>query len=158
MIIIDNLRFDQWKVLQPLVKQYYQVDNETIYSSILPTATSYARNALFAGMMPSGFNSNILDFWVFDEEEGSKNPHEKELLLNLLKDFRLEYKVFYEKVMNNKAGEKILENLSSLLENQLSVIVYNFVDMISHARTEMEMIRELANDEKAYRSLTLYLV
>jgi CheY-like chemotaxis protein len=155
MIVIDNLRYDQWKVILPLVKQYFQLESETIYSSILPTATSYARNALFAGMMPAQIEQQYPDLWVYDEEEGSKNLHEKDLLINQIKSLRLEFKVFYEKIINNKAGEKLLENLSGLLENQLSVIVYNFVDMISHARTEMEMIRELAYDERAYRALTL---
>jgi CheY-like chemotaxis protein len=155
MIIIDNLRFDQWKIIQPLFKQYYQLESETIYSSILPTATSYARNALFAGMMPAQIEHQYPNLWTFDEDEGSKNLHEKELLLNLMKRLRLDHKVFYDKILNNKSGEKLLENLSSILENQLSVIVYNFVDIISHARTEMEMIRELAYDEKAYRSLTV---
>jgi len=154
MIIIDNLRYDQWKILQPLIQEYYQVDNETIYSSILPTSTSYARNALFAGMMPSQIQEQYPDFWVFDEEDGGKNLHEKELLQNQLQRLKCPHKLFYDKIVNNKAGEKLVENLSSMLENQLSVIVYNFVDMISHARTEMQMIRELANDETAYRSLT----
>jgi CheY-like chemotaxis protein len=154
MIIIDNLRFDQWKILEPLIRQYYQINNEIIFSSILPTSTSYARNALFAGMMPSQIQEAYPDFWVFDEEEGGKNLHEKELLLNHLKGLKYKQKLYYDKIANNKAGEKLVDNLSSILENQLSVIVYNFVDMISHARTEMAMIRELANDEKAYRSLT----
>jgi CheY-like chemotaxis protein len=155
LILIDNLRYDQWKVIFPLIKDYFQLESETIYSSILPTTTSYARNALFAGMMPALIEQQYPDLWVYDEEEGSKNLHEKDLLMNLIKRLRLEYKVFYEKVLNNKAGEKLLENLSGFLENQLSVIVYNFVDMISHARTEMDMIKELAYDEKAYRALTL---
>lgn len=154
MIVIDNLRFDQWKVLQPLIREYYQLDVETIYSSILPTATSYARNSLFAGLMPSKIAEQYPDMWLFDEEDGGKNQFEKELLEKQLQRHRCSHKFYYEKVLNNKAGEKLVENLSSILENQLAIIVYNFVDMISHARTEMAMIRELANDEKAYRSLT----
>jgi hypothetical protein len=155
MLIIDNLRYDQWKVIQPLLKPYYQIEEETLCSSILPTATNYARNALFAGIMPWQIAQQYPKLWIYDEEEGSKNLHEEELLRNLMKNLRIDFKVFYDKIINKKAGEKILENLSSILENQLSIIVYNFVDMISHARTEMEMIRELAYDEKAYRSLTL---
>ncbi len=154
LIIIDNLRYDQWKTLQPLIREYYQLDNEAIYSSILPTATSYARNAFFAGLMPAEIEKMYPDLWVFDEEEGSKNRFEEELLEKQLERLRCQHKFFYEKVMNNKTGEKLVENLSSILDNQLAILVYNFVDMISHARTEMEMIRELANDEKAYRSLT----
>ncbi|MFN8256414.1 MAG: bifunctional response regulator/alkaline phosphatase family protein [Bacteroidales bacterium] len=154
LVIIDNLRYDQWKILQPLIQQYYQVENEIIYSSILPTATNYARNALFAGLMPSQIQEMYPDFWVYDEEEGGKNLYEKELLQKQLNRLRFNHKFHYDKVLNNKSGEKLVENYNSILENQFSVIVYNFVDMISHARTEMAMIKELANDEKAYRSLT----
>ena len=154
LIIIDNLRYDQWKVLQPLIRQYYQLDAESIYSSILPTSTSYARNSLFAGLMPSKIVEQYPDLWMYDDEEGSKNQFERELLQKQFDRHRCQHKFFYEKVTNNKAGEKLVDNLSSLLDHQLTVLVYNFVDMISHARTEMEMIRELANDEKAYRSLT----
>jgi CheY-like chemotaxis protein len=155
MLVIDNLRFDQWRVIEPLIKQYYQTESEIIYASILPTSTNYSRNALFAGMMPAQIAQQYPELWKFDDDESGKNLFEKELLLNLLKNCRLDYKIYYDKILNNKSGEKILENLSAILENQLAVIVYNFVDMISHSRTEMEMIRELANDEKAYRSLTI---
>jgi CheY-like chemotaxis protein len=155
LIVIDNLRYDQWKTIEPLIKHYYQIESETICSSILPTATNYARNALFAGMMPSQIEKQYPEYWISDEEENSKNQYEKELLQNLMKKMRLDYRLYYEKVFNNKAGEKLLDNISLITENQLSVIVYNFIDMISHARTELELIRELAYDEKAYRSLTL---
>lgn len=154
LIIIDNLRYDQWKVIQPLVREYYQLETETIYTSILPTATSYARNAMFAGLMPLDIQKQYPDLWKFDEEEGGKNKNEEELLQKQFDRLRCKHKFFYEKVLNNRAGDKLVENINSILENQLAVFVYNFVDMISHARTEMEMIRELANDEKAYRSLT----
>jgi len=154
MIIIDNLRFDQWKVLQPLVRKYYLLEEETIYSGILPTATQYARNAMFAGLMPADIVKLHPDLWVYDEEEGGKNLHEQVLLEHQLKRNGIAQKFYYNKVMNNKAGEKLVENINLVLENQLAVIVYNFVDMLSHARTESQMIRELANDEAAYRSLT----
>ncbi len=154
MIIIDNLRFDQWKVLQPSIREFYRLEEETVYSGILPTATQYARNAMFAGLMPADIAKLHPDLWVFDEEEGGKNLHEKILLEHQMKRNRIEQKFYYDKVMNNKAGEKLVENINALLENQLAVIVYNFVDMLSHARTESQMIRELANDEAAYRSLT----
>jgi len=155
MIIIDNLRFDQWKILQPVIREFYQLEEEEIYSSILPTATQYARNAMFAGLMPSEIEKHYPDLWIYDEEEGSKNLHEKVLLQHQMNRFGIKSNFYYDKIMNNKAGEKLVENISSILENQLAVIVYNFVDMLSHARTEMQMIRELANDEAAYRSLTL---
>ncbi len=155
MIIIDNLRFDQWKVLQPVIREFYQLEEEKVYSSILPTATQYARNAMFAGLMPSEIVEHYPDLWIYDEEEGSKNLHEKILLQHQMDRLGIKSNFYYDKILNNKAGEKLVQKLSSILENQLAVIVYNFVDMISHARTEMQMIRELANDEAAYRSLTL---
>lgn len=155
MIIIDNLRFDQWKILQPVIREFYQLEEEEIYSSILPTATQYARNAMFAGLMPSQIEKYYPDLWIYDEEEGSKNLHEKVLLQHHMNRLGITAKFYYDKIMNNKAGEKLVDNLSSILENELVVIVYNFVDMLSHARTEMKMIRELASDEAAYRSLTL---
>ncbi len=155
MIIIDNLRFDQWKILQPVIREFYQLEEEEIYSSILPTATQYARNAMFAGLMPSEIEKHYPELWIHDEEEGSKNLHEEVLLQHQMNRLGISSKFYYDKIMNNKAGEKLVENISSILQNQLAVIVYNFVDMLSHARTEMQMIRELASDEAAYRSLTL---
>ena len=154
VILIDNLRFDQWKMLQPLIREFYHLEEETIYSSILPTATQYARNAMFAGLMPASIEKKYPDLWVYDEDEGGKNLHEKVLLEEQMKRNGLPAKFYYDKVMNNKAGERLVENINKVLENPLAVIVYNFVDMLSHARTESKMIRELANDEAAYRSLT----
>lgn len=155
MIIIDNLRFDQWKIIQPAIREFYQLEEELIYSSILPTATQYARNAMFAGLMPSEIVKNHPDLWVYDEEEGSKNLHEEALLQKQMQRLGVKSKFYYDKILSNQAGDKLVENLSSILENELAVVVYNFVDMLSHARTEMQMIRELANDEAAYRALTL---
>jgi len=154
MIIIDNLRFDQWKTLQPLIRDFYQLEEEIIYSSILPTATQYARNSLFAGLMPADIVKHYPDLWIYDEDEGSKNLHEKVLLEHQLKRLNIDINFYYDKILNNKAGEKIISNLNNILKNELTVIVYNFVDMLSHARTEMQMIRELANDEASYRELT----
>lgn len=155
MIIIDNLRFDQWKIIQPTIREFYQLEEELVYSSILPTATQYARNAMFAGLMPSEIVKHYPDLWVYDEEEGSKNLHEEVLLQKQMQRLGIKSKFYYDKILSNRAGDKLVENISSILENELAVIVYNFVDMLSHARTEMQMIRELANDEAAYRSLTL---
>jgi DNA-binding response OmpR family regulator len=155
MIIIDNLRFDQWKIIQPAIRELYQLEEELVYSSILPTATQYARNAMFAGLMPSEIVKHYPDLWVYDEEEGSKNLHEEVLLQKQMQRLGIKSKFYYDKILSNRAGDKLVENISSILENELAVIVYNFVDMLSHARTEMQMIRELANDEAAYRSLTL---
>jgi CheY-like chemotaxis protein len=154
VILIDNLRYDQWKILQPVLAEYYRVENEMLYCSILPTATHYARNAFFAGLMPVEIEKRFPHLWLNEEDEGGKNMHEEQLLAEQLKRLGKEIKMSYNKITNNNAGKKLADSVSNLMGNKLNVIVYNFVDMLSHARTEMEVIRELANDEKAYRSIT----
>ena len=155
LIVIDNLRYDQWKVIQPLVQEDFRITSEESYYSILPTATQYARNALFAGMMPSDIQNRFPKLWMGEEDEGGKNLHEEEFLADNLQRLRKNYKFSYTKVTNLTAGKAMVESIPNLMANKFNVIVYNFVDMLSHARTEMEMIRELADDEAAYRSLTL---
>jgi len=155
MILIDNMRFDQWKVIQPIIGNYYRVDREDLYYSILPTTTQYARNALFAGLMPSEIEKKYPQMWLNEEDEGTKNQYEEELLGEQLKRFGKDFKFSYNKVLNLGVGRKLVDNIPNLLGNKFNVIVFNFVDMLSHARTEMEIIRELADDEPAYRSVTL---
>jgi CheY-like chemotaxis protein len=154
-MLIDNLRYDQWKILQPVLSQYFKVESEDLFFSILPTATQYARNALFAGLMPSEIEKRFPNSWLNDEEEGGKNMHEEEFLAANLKRLGKDVKFSYNKITNHTAGKKLADSFSNLMQNKLNVIVYNFVDMLSHARTEMEVIRELADDDAAYRSLTL---
>jgi hypothetical protein len=155
MIIIDNLRYDQWKVLQPVIEQYYRVETDELYYSILPTTTQYARNALFSGLMPSEIEKKYPQYWMNEDDEGTKNQYEEQLLGEQLKRFGKDIRFSYTKVLNLNVGRKLVDNLPNLLNNKLNVIVYNFVDMLSHARTEMEIIRELADDEPAYRSITV---
>ena len=155
VLVIDNLRFDQWKVLQPIFTKYFKQESEEMIFSILPTATHYARNAFFAGLMPSEIEKKFPNLWLNEEDEGGKNMHEKELLEANLKRLGKNVKWSYNKITNLDAGRKLLDNMNQLKENDVNFIVYNFVDMLSHARTEMEVIRELADDEAAYRSLTL---
>lgn len=155
VLLIDNLRYDQWKAIQPLLEDYFRVESDEMYCSILPTTTQYARNAFFAGLMPSEIRKKYPKYWTDEEEEGTKNQFEAELLGEQLRRFGKDVKFSYNKVLNLNAGKKLVENLPNLLGNKLNVIVYNFVDMLSHARTEMEMIRELAEDEAAYRSLVV---
>jgi CheY-like chemotaxis protein len=153
-ILIDNLRFDQWKIIQPMLMDYYKVEDESTFFSILPTATQYARNALFSGLLPSEMEKRFPDKWLNDEEEGGKNLHEEFFLQQQLKRLGKEVKTSYNKITNFTAGKKLADNLNNLMQNKLNVIVYNFVDMLSHARTEMEVIRELAENEPAYRGIT----
>lgn len=155
VIVIDNLRYDQWKMLSPIFSKYYSVKTEDIIYSILPTATQYARNAFFAGLMPSEIAKKFPQWWKNEEDEGSKNNHEKDLFAAQLKRLGRNIKWSYNKITNLDAGKKLADNFNQLLANDLNVIVYNFVDMLSHARTEMEVIRELADNESAYRSITV---
>lgn len=155
LLVIDNLRYDQWKILQPVISEYFTTETDEIIYSILPTATHYARNALFAGLMPSEIEKKFPNLWLNENDEGGKNMHEAEFLESNLKRLGKNYKWSYHKITNYAAGRKLLDNFNNLKDNQLNVIVYNFVDMLSHARTEMEVIKELADDEPAYRSLTL---
>jgi CheY-like chemotaxis protein len=155
LLVIDNLRYDQWKIIQPIIQDYFKVDNEELFFSILPSATQYARNAIFSGLLPSEMEKRHPDWWKNDEDEGGKNMHEEDFLNAQIKRLGKDIKTSYNKITNFAAGKKLSENMSNLMNNKLNVIVYNFVDMLSHSRTESEMIRELADDEPAYRSLTL---
>jgi hypothetical protein len=153
--LIDNLRFDQWKVIAPILGEEFRIVEEDAYYSILPTATQYSRNALFAGMMPSDIEKRFPKLWSNDEDEGGKNLHEEEFLTDHLQRLRKPVKFSYTKVTNYEAGKQMVDNISNMFNNKFNVIVYNFVDMLSHARTDMQVIKELADDESAYRSLTL---
>lgn len=155
VLVIDNLRFDQWKVLQPVFSKYFAIEEEEVVYSILPTATHYARNAFFAGLMPSELAKRFPNLWKNEEEEGGKNMHEKDFLEANLKRLGKNVKWSYNKITNFEAGKKLADNFSQLKDNDANFIVYNFVDMLSHARTEMEVIRELAENEAAYRSITV---
>ncbi|MCP4309862.1 MAG: bifunctional response regulator/alkaline phosphatase family protein [Bacteroidetes bacterium] len=153
VILIDNLRFDQWKIIEKEIVDLFRTDEENIFSAILPTATQYARNAMFSGMMPGEIQERHPGLWVDDHEEGPKNAHEEELCRLQLKRLGIDCSFNYEKISNQRAGKKLLENYKDLLNFDLNILVYNFVDMLSHSRTEMDMIRELAFDEGSYRSL-----
>ncbi|MCF8297948.1 MAG: PglZ domain-containing protein [Saprospiraceae bacterium] len=154
VIIIDNFRYDQWKSLQNVFENYFRIEEDDIFFSILPSTTQYSRNAIFSGMLPSEIERKYPKYWTNEDEEGTKNQFEEELLVELLKRYGKNIKHSYHKILNLSAGKKLIDSLPNLLDNDLNVIVYNFVDMLSHARTEMEIIRELADDEPAYRSLT----
>ncbi|KPK87269.1 MAG: chemotaxis protein CheY [Bacteroides sp. SM23_62_1] len=155
VILIDNLRLDQWRSILPLIEESYRLESEELFYSILPTSTQYARNAMFAGLMPLAIEDMFPELWTDETETGSKNLLEDQLLEKQIQRFGLKLKVWYEKINNARAGKKLVENIKDLLNFDLSVVVFNFVDILSHARTEMEMIKELAYDESAYRSLTL---
>src|ERR1051325_2489045 len=154
-VLIDNLRFDQWKAIQPIFSENFRILEEDTFYSILPTATQYARNAIFAGMLPIDIEKKFTAEWKNDDEEGGKNLNEEKFFGEQLKRLgQSDIRYSYTKVVNNQAGLDLLNNIHNLLNNDLNIIVYNFVDMLSHARTEMEVLKELASDEISYRSIT----
>lgn len=154
-LVIDNLRYDQWKAIQPIFAESFRIHEESTFYSILPTATQYCRNAMFAGLMPLDIDKNFPVQWKNDEEEGGKNLFEEEFFKGQLKRLKREdVRYSYNKIVNNQDAHKLVEQAHNLLNHDLSIIVYNFVDMLSHARTEMEVLKELASDEVSYRSLT----
>jgi DNA-binding response OmpR family regulator len=155
LIIIDNFRFDQWKIIREMLNEYYTFPEEGMYCSILPTATQYARNAIFSGLLPLQIQQMFPDLWVDEDEEEGKNLNEKDLIQTQLSRYRKNYSFSYHKVNESSYCEKLIERIPQLDNNQLNVCVLNFIDMLSHARTESKMMRELANDEDAYRSLTV---
>ncbi len=153
-IVIDNLRFDQWKIIEEDILEYFNVVEEEAYYSILPTTTAYARNSIFSGKLPLEMSKRDQDIWVGEDTEEGKNNKEEEFLERQIKRANLNIKFSYHKIIHANQGKQLNDNFNNLSQNDLNVVVYNFVDMLSHARTDMRMIRELAPDESAYRSLT----
>ncbi|GAB6982076.1 T9SS response regulator signal transducer PorX [Prevotella dentasini] len=154
LIVIDNFRFDQWRTLAEEIGDLFDIE-EDLYMSILPTATQYARNAIFSGLMPLQIASMFPELWVDEDEEEGKNLNEEPLIQTQIDRYRRHDKFSYHKINDSAGAEKFMQQFRNLDQNDLNVLVVNFIDMLSHARTEMKMIRELANTESAYRSITL---
>ena len=152
-VLIDNFRLDQWRIIKPLLAEYYNIE-EDLYCSILPTATQYARNAIFSGLMPVQIEKMFPELWVDEDSEEGKNVNESPLIQTQLDRFRKKNTFSYNKVYEGQFGDKLLQNFRNFERYDLNVIVFNFIDMLSHARTESKMIRELASTDAAYRSLT----
>jgi len=155
LIVIDNLRYDQWKIIEPSVLEDFKLIKDEMYTSILPTATQYSRNTIFCGLLPSEIQKRFPNMWKNDEDEGGKNMFEEEFLAdNLQRLGKGSAKYSYTKITNIDFGRKVIARIPNMKNNAINVIVYNFVDMLSHARTDMKVIKELADDDSAYRSLT----
>lgn len=155
VLLLDNLRFDQWKVIEPILLREFKLISENYFSSILPTSTQYSRNAIFAGLLPSEIEEHYPQWWLNDFDEGGKNNYEGELISEQLRRLvRKDLKHDYIKVTTVAQAKVLQDQILNYLNNDITFIVYNFIDMLSHARTEMEVLKELAGDEKAYRSLT----
>src|SRR3954467_12232557 len=154
-VLIDNLRYDQWKTIQPIFAESFRIHEEETFYSILPTATQYARNAIFAGLLPVDIEKQFPVQWKNDDDEGGKNMFEEDFFKAQLKRLgKGDLKYSYTKITNNHDGQKLVDNIHNMVTNDINIIVYNFVDMLSHARTEMEVLKELAGDETSYRSIT----
>ena len=154
LVVVDNLRYDQWKAFEPFLTNAYQKVEEEMFCSILPTATQYARNAIFSGLMPSEMEKLHPNLWLNDTDEGGKNMHEAEFLEAQLKRMGLNLNWSYHKISSLRQGKKLADSFKAHKNEDLTVVVYNFVDMLSHSKTEMEVIKELASTDKSYRSLT----
>ncbi|MBE50125.1 MAG: two-component system response regulator [Flavobacteriales bacterium] len=155
-ILIDNLRYDQWKILEPILLDNFDIINNDIYYSILPTSTQYSRNSIFSGLLPSEIQERFGDKWKSEDDEGGKNMFEQDFLLDQLQRLgKGNLKISYTKITDLEVGRKLIGKINNMNSNDINVIVYNFVDMLSHARTDMKVIKELADDDAAYRSLTL---
>ena len=154
LIVIDNFRYDQWRVLSKEIGNMFDIE-EDMYTSILPTATQYARNAIFSGLMPEQIEKMFPELWVDEDEDEGKNLNEEPLIRTQIERYRRHDSFSYHKINDSTGADKLLARLNELTKNDLNVIVVNFIDMLSHARTESKMVRELANNESAYRSITL---
>ena len=154
LVLLDNFRYDQWKMLEQELSSLFEIE-EDVYCSILPTATQYARNAIFSGLMPEQIARMFPNLWVDEDEEEGKNLNEEPLIQTQLERYRRKNTFSYHKVNTSAEADKLLTQLNQLERNDLNVVVFNFIDMLSHARTESKMVRELANNESAYRSITL---
>ena len=154
LILIDNMRYDQWRTIEPLLRGYYDTETDDFYCAILPTATQYARNALFSGLMPLAIDKLMPEKWLNDNEDGGKNIYEEEFLRRLITQTGRDIKLSFDKLVRPEAGRKLLDNMQHIYEAKFSVVIYNFLDILSHARTETDIIRDLTDDEAAFRSLT----
>ena len=154
LLLIDNFRYDQWRSISSLLRGYYDVEVDDFYCAILPTATQYARNAIFAGLMPLAIDKLMPNKWLNDNEEGGKNQYEEEFLSRQLTSCGKRWRWTFDKLVRPEAGRKLIDNIQRIYDADFSVIVYNFLDILSHARTETDIIRELTEDEASFRSLT----
>ncbi|MBQ8948379.1 MAG: bifunctional response regulator/alkaline phosphatase family protein [Prevotella sp.] len=153
LVVLDNFRYDQWRMLARELSEQFDVD-EDLYCSILPTATQYARNAIFSGLMPNKIAEMFPNLWVDEDEEEGKNLNEEPLIQTQMERYRRKETFSYHKINSSFDAERFLQQWHNLERHELNVVVFNFIDMLSHARTESKMVRELASNESAYRSIT----
>ena len=155
LILIDNLRYDHWKALQPMVEEYFRVVSDRIYMSILPSVTQFARNSLFAGLLPSEIEKKYPDLWINEDEDDHKNQYEVDLFGEFIQRHGKKVRFTFNKIFNQSFGKKMIESLPQMMDSKLNVLIYNFVDMLSHASTDVNLVREMTEGESGYRGLVL---
>lgn len=153
VFVLDCWRFDHWRAFQERLFQRYRAVQDSWYFSILPTATQYARNSIFSGLFPIDIQERYPEFWVFDEQDEGKNKYEEQLLKAFFERRRIRTTPSYTKVITNEDGRRLESEYTNLLQNRVNFVVVNFLDLMAHARSEMSLIKELAPDEAAFRSL-----
>jgi DNA-binding response OmpR family regulator len=155
LILIDNLRYDHWKAMQPLIEEYFRVVSDKVYMSILPSVTQFARNSLFAGLLPSEIEKKYPDLWINEDEDDHKNQYEMDLFGEFIQRHGKKVRFTFNKIFNESFGKKMVEGIPQMLDAKLNVLIYNFVDMLSHASTDVNLVREMTEGESGYRSLVL---
>ena len=153
LVVFDNFRYDQWKVISHELSGEFSFE-EDLYYSILPTATQYARNAIFSGLMPNKIVEMFPELWVDEDEEEGKNLNEAPLIQTQIDRYRRHDTFSYHKINDAQGAERLVSQFQQFANSDLNVVVINFIDLLSHARTESRTLRELASDEAAYRSVT----
>ncbi|WP_103664122.1 T9SS response regulator signal transducer PorX [Gracilimonas amylolytica] len=151
--IIDCMRYDQWLLFEPFLSNHYSIDTD-FYYSILPTATPYSRNAIFSGLYPADIERMYPELWQQGQDESSLNRHEEELLKRQLDRHGIDINFKYEKILNADAGRKVADRIGSYAQSRLAAFVFNFVDTLVHSRSDSDVIKELAPDVSAFRSVT----
>lgn len=147
------MRYDQWLLFEDLLTEHFVIDTD-FYYSILPTATPYARNAIFSGLFPLEIEHVYPSLWQQEVDEHSLNKYEDQLLAKLLKAHDLDINFRYEKVLNTAHGQRLADKLANYLQLPFNAFVYNFVDTLVHTRSDSTMLKEIAPDVSAFRSLT----
>jgi len=155
LILIDNLRYDHWKTLQPLIEEYFRVVSDRLYMSILPSVTQYARNSLFAGLLPSEIEKKYPNLWINEDEDDHKNQYESDLFGEFIQRHGKKMRFTFNKIFNQSFGKKMVESIPQMMDSKLNVLIYNFVDMLSHASTDVNLVREMTEGEEGYRGLVL---
>jgi len=155
LILIDNLRYDHWKALQPMIEEYFRVISDRVYMSILPSVTQFARNSLFAGLLPSEIGKKYPDLWINEDEDDHKNQYEADLFAEFIQRHGKKVRFTFNKIFNQSFGKKMVGDIPQMMDSRLNILIYNFVDMLSHASTDVDLVREMAEGESGYRSLIL---